>query len=139
MEHNLRIFPWNKELETNIEIVDQHHKEFLKQANKFIIKVLAGKTEEAVEEEFEFIKDYLLYHFQVEETFQYESGYPEYKLHQAEHLQMKFKTKALEVAINNKNEGEVDIFVSYINDVIVNHMLDWDLKFIQYYNETHRA
>lgn len=137
MEQELHIYPWSKELETGIEILDSQHKNFLMHANSFIIKTKAGKANEGIREEFEFIKDYLMYHFQTEETFLYENKYDKYGEHQAEHLQMKFKAKMIENALEEEDpEKVVKEFVEFVNEWVVNHILKSDLEFSRYLNNS---
>lgn len=133
MEQDLHIYPWSKDLETGIEILDDQHKKFLMHANRFIIKIKAGKAAEGIWEEFEFIKDYLMYHFQTEETFLYEKNYDKYGEHQAEHLQMKFRTKMVGNALKeNDPEKAVKEFVEFVNEWVINHILKSDLEFSRY-------
>lgn len=136
MDEVWNLFSWKKELETGIEIVDSQHKEFLKHANKFLIKVRAGKIDEGIEEEFEFVRHYLLYHFQAEETFLLDSGYEDYKKHQAEHLELKFRAKEAELRIcNAKGEEVIKEFASFINSWVIQHILKSDLLFASYYKD----
>lgn len=135
MIENLYIFSWDKKLETGIEIIDNQHKEFLKHANRFVIKVRSQKGEEGVKEEYEFIHDFLQYHFQAEETYLFDSGYPEYKQHQAEHLKLQFQAKQMEILIQEgKMEQILEKFVEFINMWVKEHMMGSDLKFSEYYN-----
>lgn len=133
----MHIVPWNEKLTLGIEIVDEQHYEFLKRANKFIIKYLAEKKEEAVKEELEYLQDYLQYHFQTEETFQYESIYPDYLKHQAEHKQLIFRVKEMTIKLLDMENREMIMkdFADFIQDWVINHILTSDLKFANYYNK----
>lgn len=132
----MNIIPWKKELEIGIELIDKQHKEFLMNANKFIIRVRAQKEIFAIVEELEFLENYLLYHFQAEETFQVQSQYPDYLNHQAEHKFMKFKVREMSTLLTEQNFSEESIcmFCKFINEWITNHILNEDLRFSQYYN-----
>lgn len=132
----LYIAQWNKDLETGIEEIDSQHMEFLIMANRFLIRYRAEKKSEAALEELKFLQEYLLYHFQMEETYQFESQYPEYGDHQAEHKQLGFKV--LEVAIALRDSGNmeaIDNFAVFVNDWVIHHMMVSDLRFTKYYNE----
>lgn len=135
----MHILPWYKELETGIQIVDEQHKKFFKEANKFAIKYLAEKKSEAALETLEFLQQYLHYHFQTEETFQHESSYPLYLEHQAEHKQLTFKVKtmavALQTATDDNLEDVMQQFSNFINDWVTKHILDSDLRFSYYYKD----
>lgn len=139
MKEKPHIFAWDSELETGIDIVDNQHREFIKQANAFIIRLWFDKGMEGVAEEYDFIRQYLQYHFQTEETFQFDSGYPAYKEHQAEHLQMKFKAKEVEIMMAESTEEEIlEKFYDFIKMWVIHHIMDSDLKFSRYYKEWKR-
>lgn len=133
----MHIISWNKELETGIESIDSQHMQFLKKANKFVIKFLADKKSEAAIEELEFLKDYLLYHFQIEETFQFDSDYPGYLDHQAEHKFLAFRIKEMAIALqeSDSENGEEALarFADFINEWVYGHILNLDLEFAKYY------
>lgn len=133
----MHIVPWKKELETGIEIIDSQHMQFLKKANKFVIMFLADKKSEAAMEELEFLKDYLLYHFQAEETFQFDSNYPGYLDHQAEHKHLVFRIKEMSFILKEcEGEGSeeaLEKFADFINEWVCGHILAMDLEFSKYY------
>lgn len=135
----LRILPWYKELETGIEVVDSQHMKFFKEANKFTIKYMAEKGSEAAMEELAFLQQYLCYHFQTEETFQFESDYPKYLDHQAEHKELVFQTKAMAVALETADETNYEErirkFAEFINEWVTKHILNSDLEFSYYYKD----
>lgn len=136
----LHLIPWNKELETGIEVLDEQHKKFFKMANRFVIKNLANKKTEAAMEELEFLEDYLMYHFQTEETFQIESHFPDYQDHQAEHKRLIFQVKAMSVALNSidktNREKALHDFSDFVNRWVKNHILNLDLDFSRFYKNS---
>lgn len=136
----LNVIPWNKELETGIEILDEQHMNFFKMSNRFAIKYMANKKTEAVMEELEFLEDYLMYHFQTEETFQIESNYPGYLDHQAEHKRLIFQVKAMSVALKNADKSNrekvLQDFAEFVNDWVKKHILNLDLDFSLFYKSS---
>ncbi len=144
----LHVFPWNENLETGIELVDEQHKNFLKHANEYILRIMASKAspennpnlERGAEKQFEFLHDYLQYHFQAEETFMADSNWPGYREHQAIHNQLKFKVKALEqVMISGTKKQRMDGVTQLVEEWIVDHILNEDQKFADYYKERKKA
>lgn len=137
MSQPLHIFSWTKELETGIELIDKQHKAFMMQANRFIIKVMSNKIDEGIKEEFDFLNGYLLYHFQAEETYILDSGYEDYRGHQAEHLRIKFEAKKLEeMMYTAKSQEELaEKMMDFINLWVVSHIMESDLEFAKYYKE----
>lgn len=133
----MNIIPWKKELETGIKLIDEQHMEFIKRANAFFIKVRADRQKDAAREQLEFLQNYILYHFQAEETFQVESDYPGYLCHQAEHKSLVFKVKEMSIMLNTSNfsKESVDSFCAFITNWVITHILNYDLGFAKYYKE----
>lgn len=133
----MNIVPWKKELEIGIDLIDRQHYEFLKRANTFVIRFRTEKKRAAIEEQLTFLQDYLLYHFQAEETYQFESGYPRYEEHQAEHKHLVFRVKELSILLQDEENQEkaIDEFVLFVNKWVIGHTLSSDLAFSKHYNE----
>lgn len=133
----MNTFQWKKELETGIELLDSQHKTFIMNANKFIIKLGFKNGNNGAKEELEYLRDYLLYHFQVEETFQFESNYPYYLDHQAEHKHLAFRVKQMASVLNSENFSEESVleFYKFIEEWVVKHILTYDLEFSKFYKE----
>lgn len=135
----MHIVSWNKELETGIEILDEQHRSFLIKSNKFVIKSLSLNGAEAALEELEYLKDYLFYHFQTEESFMVDSEYPEYGDHQAEHKRLEFQVKEMSILLeeigNDDRQEALERFSGFINEWVVNHIMNLDLKFAKYHRE----
>ena len=131
----MNIVPWDKDIETGIELVDQQHREFIMKANKFIIKVRAEKNIEAAKEEIGFLENYLLYHFQTEEAFQFESHYPDYLNHQAAHKNLKFQVQEMstKLKVYDFSDEAVIMFYEMVITWIMDHILVMDKDFAIYY------
>lgn len=132
------IVPWDKEIETGIELIDQQHKEFLMNVNKFIIKVRVEKKTEAAQEEIAFLQNYLLYHFQTEEAFMYENAYPQYLDHQAAHKNLTFQVKemATKLKVFDFSDEAVQNFYEMLNHWVIGHIQVMDKAFAKYYLES---
>lgn len=133
----MHIEPWHKEIETGVDLLDKQHKEFIIKVNKFVIKVLAEKSTEAAEETIAFLQNYLLYHFQTEEAFQFESHYPGYLDHQAAHKNLAFRVKqvATNLKVNDYSSVAIEDFYKMIREWIEEHILVEDANFARYYLE----
>ncbi|MEG0692935.1 MAG: hemerythrin family protein [Oscillospiraceae bacterium] len=133
----MRIFSWNKELESGIEQIDAQHKQLLETANSLIIRGKCGNGALAVSENLGYLEKYTQYHFQSEEAFQVNSGYSGYREHQALHLSISTQLKFLSVKLDqsNYNEKELENFYQFFIDWIKNHILVEDLKFAKFYKQ----
>ena len=133
----MNIVKWHKELETGIDIVDMQHKEFFVNANKFIIKVRADKKKVACSEEIDFLINYLLYHFQTEETFQMDSQFPHLLAHQAAHKNIKFQVKeiSMKLKIQEYSNESIELFYAMLCNWFEEHILKMDIAFSMYYKQ----
>lgn len=138
----MHIVPWNEKLTTGIELLDSQHRDFLINSNRFIIRVRAKKEIEASKEQLDYLTHFLMIHFQVEETFMVESGFPDYLHHQAIHKHLKFKVQEMTTILKEQDfsPSAIEQFCQFVNEWVVGHILKEDIDFAQYYikhkNET---
>lgn len=64
--HNLELFPWNDELLTGIEIIDEQHKKLVEIINN-LARILSTASAPEIERAFADLSDYAAYHFETEE------------------------------------------------------------------------
>lgn len=129
------IFQWNKDLECGIELLDKQHKELIERANTFFIRFKCGQGISAAKECLAFLQQYILYHFQSEEAFMVDCGYPKYRPHQAIHKgvakEVQFRTVKMEDS--GFAPEEVASFYTFLCNWIKDHILVHDLEFSRYY------
>lgn len=126
---------WKEKLELGIDVLDEQHFEFFKQANKFLIEVKFGLNKQACLESMSFLEYYLFSHFHQEFAFMKESGYPKYREHQASHDMLKIKTKAMFLKMEEQNYSDevLEEFAKFLEEWIEKHILEEDYDFVQYY------
>jgi hemerythrin len=76
---------WNKTLATDVEEIDNQHKELFSRINKLFDACGQGKAKEEVSKIFEFLNDYVVVHFGAEEKYMAAYNYPGYAAHKAQH------------------------------------------------------
>lgn len=131
------IFNWDDDLDLGIELIDQQHKQIISKANTFFISYKAGHPSQRLQDCLSFLEQYVLYHFQAEEAFQVECGYPEYRSHQAQHsmLKMQFKFHATQLNAAAFSGERVDAFYGFLREWIIGHILSEDKSFASYYRK----
>lgn len=133
----VNIFKWDLKLESGIELIDSQHREIIAHVNTFLIAYKCGNAQEKTKECLNFLKQYILYHFQSEEAFQVECGYPSYRDHQARHsylaTQVKFHTVTIEMS--GFSLESVTAFHDFMSDWIINHIMLEDMTFANYYKD----
>lgn len=131
------IFPWEPKLELGIELLDQQHRELIKAINAFFISYKCRNNIQKVSECLDFLNHYILYHFQAEEAFQVRYDYPFYRDHQAKHnylgTQLKFHSTVL--TASRFALEKMENFRRYLEEWIIGHLLEDDLKFAEFVKE----
>lgn len=133
----MTIFKWDSSLESGIELVDSQHKQIFEAANAFFISYKCGNASKKAQDSLAFLEQYILYHFQAEEAFQSEIGYPKYREHQAyhEYLATQVKFHAVNLGTSDFAQEAIDAFRCFICEWIVKHILEDDLDFSCYYRQ----
>lgn len=131
----MNIFKWDHNLESGIELIDNQHKEIIAHVNAFLIAYKCGETQKKTQECLDFLKQYILYHFQSEEAFQVDCGYSGYREHQARHsyLATQVKFHAVTISESGFSEDSVNAFYDFINSWIIDHIMTEDMTFASYF------
>lgn len=76
---------WTDNLSTGIEWQDRHHKELFKRINRLLDAMNLGQGKDEVSSLFDFLDEYIVYHFEAEERSMSSHGYEAILAHTAEH------------------------------------------------------
>jgi hemerythrin len=77
---------WRESLSIGIEAIDNQHKELLLRFDRLLNACQAGQGIEELKKLQEFLGEYVVTHFNDEETLQRHHGYPDFEAHHAEHV-----------------------------------------------------
>lgn len=84
---------WKEKYRIGVKEIDEQHQELFRRVSNFIETVQGkGSWEERMEkvkETMEFMKEYVVFHFEDEEKCQLEIGYPLVDAHKQEHIKFK--------------------------------------------------
>ncbi len=87
---------WNSQLETGIDLIDAQHKALFEAINQFAVAVEGGRTEQGIAESLDFLATYTLDHFEAEERFMENMGFPGLAPHRAEHQRLLIRVRVLQ-------------------------------------------
>jgi hemerythrin len=84
---------WKEKYKVGVDLIDEQHKELFNRLSNFI-QIVQNETNwdekiETVKETLTFMQDYVVFHFDAEEDFQEESGYPNIEEHKKIHADFK--------------------------------------------------
>lgn len=124
------MFIWEEKYETGHEGIDSQHKALFDTANK----IAACNDIETIQNYVASLHRYVQEHFDDEEKLMVQSNYPGiHKHHNLHNDLIKALLKYLESDFSE--EGELEEFKFFVYEWIINHILYYDLEFIQYYNK----
>lgn len=114
---------WSANLSTGIEWQDKHHKELFKRINRLLDAMTLGRGKEEVGSLFDFLDEYIVYHFEAEEQAMSKHAYPGAFAHTAEHtnfiedigaLRSEYKKNASSVLVIRVQRQVVDWLLNHI-------------------------
>jgi hemerythrin len=128
---------WGKELILGNEQMDKEHKHFIEQVNELYHAVERLNSKEEAMKTLEFLKNYVHEHFEHEEKFQIEIGYPGYKEHHQIHETYKKEVLAM-VKDHESREftgpERIELFKNVMR-WIADHINKEDRKIVDYINK----
>ena len=131
-----KLLPWNQELETGIQVVDEQHLEFFKRLNTFILRVKGGQISgtKAAADQMDYLSYYIMMHFNTEEGYMVQCNDVKYREHQAEHKHLIFEVKALSARLKaGVSEEVVEDLFALLSQWVHQHILTWDVEFAARY------
>lgn len=84
---------WKEKYLIGVELIDEQHKELFKRLSNFI-QIVQNEEEweeklDKVKETLDFMKEYVVFHFEDEESYQEKVGYPDIENHRRVHNKFK--------------------------------------------------
>lgn len=118
---------WNDSLLTGVEVIDRQHQELFGRINKLLEASSQGKGKEVIGETFQFMENYIVDHFGMEERLMVKNSYPEYSNHKSYHdnyiKELSLLKKQLDIEgsglnlVVQTNKLLVDWWINHINKV----------------------
>ncbi|NLV89215.1 MAG: hemerythrin family protein [Tissierellia bacterium] len=132
---------WKERYSIGVELIDNQHKELFKRLSHFI-QIVQSETNwedkmDDVKETLDFMKDYVIYHFNDEERYQEEINYPDLEVHREAHA--KFREGINDyVRIFDQgefNEEKIKEFAAKLMAWLIMHVGKMDQKIGEYVKE----
>lgn len=123
---------WQPEWNSGNEIIDSQHRELIDIANGLVSMSLAGLGYEESEQQIDLLLDHIVLHFESEEAILAAAGFPSTLTHAKIHSRLVMKAKRLKESCKNGDAMISAFFLFMVEDVIIGHLLDADVKFFPY-------
>ncbi|MBI5192392.1 MAG: hemerythrin family protein [Nitrospirae bacterium] len=91
---------WTAGMATGVEVIDNQHRELFNRINALYDSCNNGRSKEEGMKLFSFVDNYIVNHFETEESLQKQYNYPEYPSHHTAHLKFKNDFNELRQAVD---------------------------------------
>ena len=122
---------WSSRFETGIPVIDAQHKTLFEAVNKLADSFKAGTAPAQVKASLDFLVKYTVEHFQTEEKFMKEMGYPKLTSHMADHAQLVAKAQALQAKLAEGKPVTVEV-TTFLADWLKHHINEADMGYVEF-------
>lgn len=124
---------WNKSYETGIKAIDNDHKTLFEEIRQVAQALVCQESDAAVDQAIKCLETYVQEHFQREETFMLNAGYPRTEEHIRKHRALTRQVECLR-RINREGLGRIDPMklATFLSDWLSNHILKVDMDYVPY-------
>jgi hemerythrin len=133
----LAIAIWNERFETGIALVDAQHQALFEAVNQLAASFGAGRTADQARESLDFLAKYTIEHFQTEEHFMQEMGYPALRPHAAEHARLVNKVQLLQARMAEGKPITMDVTI-FLADWLKHHIHGSDMAYVRFVKDKNR-
>lgn len=128
----MELFKWSGKMSVGIQEIDDQHQNLINIINKLFKAMLAGKAQKIINEIVDELIEYADYHFDTEEKYFDQHGYPDSHQHTLQHSFYKdeillFKKEIL----NGKSTVPMQVF-NFLKDWLTNHIMKSDKKYAEF-------
>ncbi len=126
---------WDKSLSVNNEELDAQHRELIRLYNELHEALTEGTPKEAADKKattLEGLLKYVQYHFEFEENYMAEIGYPDLGRHKKMHLDL---SKQVENFANELQTGQIvlsNTIIKFLRNWILEHLIEADNRYSQF-------
>jgi hemerythrin len=122
---------WDESLSVGIEPIDKQHREWIERLNSVAAAIQAGQGPGRIAETLDFLVGYTQFHFETEQRYMTDHGYPELETHKSKHQELTDTLKDLDRDF--EEEGATQALATAINTFLTNwlvrHIREVDLRF----------
>lgn len=122
---------WNKDFLIGDAKVDDAHEKLFYLINRIITAKEEGFDKDFIKSSLYDFVEYAYSHFEDEERFMREIDYPNYLEHQKIHQKLTEQVEEF-LALYKANSLDIDAFVYFVKDWLVNHILKVDMLIMEY-------
>lgn len=122
-------FDWKSEWESGNKEIDKQHREILEISNTLIHMLLSDEEVKKTVGQLDILLNRISKHFNYEEQVMESVGYEDYTIHSKIHRNLLVKVLQLRESYKNEELKSSKFFSLIIDDIVLGHLLDSDVKF----------
>lgn len=124
---------WSSKFETGVKAIDNDHKALFDEIKQLALVLLEDGDRNAIDRAITCLENYVHEHFNREETFMINAGYPGTEGHIKSHRALT-RQVALLKKINLKENAEIDPvkLVQFLSDWLSHHIVNIDMAYVPY-------
>jgi len=124
---------WSEELSVNVPEMDEQHRRLVDILNRFYDAVERGEREEGIKQLFHGVEEYTLFHFNAEEQFMADIGYPDLEAHRKTHQGLIDQLHSARERYEGGDRKAAREFVAFVLSWLYTHIAKTDKKYGEYY------
>ena len=129
------LMPWNSSLATGVKIIDQQHKQLVDMINKLYTAMKNGQGKSVVQKLLDDLAAYTVRHFETEEKYFEQFGYPETAAHKKIHADLKATVVDF---VDKFKSGKADVsmeLMNFLRDWLAGHIQKTDMRYARFFLE----
>jgi hemerythrin-like metal-binding protein len=126
---------WTDQCSVNVETIDNQHKTLFKIINTLYDMVNDGADKDNLRNVFNELAEYTKVHFKTEEDYFDKFNYLESRFHKYMHQEFTKVIKTFDEGFDMNYIHKRSATLSFLNDWLINHVLEEDKKYIKCFNK----
>lgn len=123
------VINWDESYSVGVQELDNQHKKLFKMLDELFESVDTASNSQTVSEVLAGLREYALVHFETEERYMSESGYPEIESHKWAHEQFRKKVDNLCSSGTARPQQVLTDILNFLYEWLTNHILSCDKKY----------
>lgn len=128
----MALITWSEKYSVKNSMIDEQHKKLIGILNDLHDGMMAGNSNEILEEILQRLIEYTRFHFSAEEELMGKYGYPDKPVHKAKHIELTHSVGAFYQEMKAGKKFLNIELATFLKDWLNNHILETDVKFGQF-------
>ena len=130
------LIEWTNDLKLGIEDIDMQHKKLVDMINEFYFQLKDKSSKELISKLINDMKQYALVHFETEERYLQQIGFPALEEHKVEHKSFIEKVADVEQRFSAGKLVLSFELTNFLKSWLVHHIKGSDMKYVKLFKES---